>query len=147
MTTIAYRAGVLAADTAATRGTVVVIGVVKIAHAPSDDRLAGAVGDAGYNGAFLRWFLAGAEGEPPEAKKDGDGYDTGLIFMPDGEVRLYEPSGWFSMRPAYYAIGSGKEMALGAMFHGASAEDAVKAAMAHDPYTRGPMTVLRHNEG
>lgn len=143
MTTIAYRDGVLAADQAATRGTVIISGVIKAARASNGDLIA-AAGDAGYNGAFLRWAEAGCAGDPPKANKEDNGWDTGLIFKADGTLILHEPSGWFTMRPAYYAIGSGKDIALGVMFAGGSAEQAVLAAIEHDFYTRGPITVLTH---
>lgn len=145
MTTIAYRDGVLAADTAMHRGTTRVDGITKIVRA-SDGLLAGAAGTAGYNGSFLAWAVDGrlrAE-PPPVAKEDNDNYDTGLIFHPDGLVELFEPSGRFEARPAYFAIGSGRDAALGAMFSGADAVTAVKAAIAHDAWTSGGITVLRH---
>ena len=145
MTTIAYRDGVLAADTAMARGGTLYPGsITKIVRA-SNGCLAGAAGTAGYNGAFLRWALAGMEGDPPTAKQDDRDCDTGIIFRPDGSVVLYEPTGWFETHPGVYAIGSGREFALGAMRAGADAEQAVMAAAAHDPYTGVPVTVLRHD--
>lgn len=144
MTTIAYRDGVLVADTCANRGGVIFSGITKIVRL-SDGRLAGAAGGAGYNGAFLRWCEAGCVGDVPEAKAEDNNFDTGLIFCPDGELILYEPGGHFSQRPPYYAIGSGKEIAAGALWAGASAEMAVMAAAEHDPYTRAPLTILEHS--
>ena len=143
MTTIAYRDGVLAADTGATRGSIIMSGVIKVVRVPNGD-LAAAVGDAGYNGAFLRWAETGCQGDPPTARKVDDGWDTGIVFKLGGPVICHEPSGWFEVRPAYYAIGSGKDIALGVMFAGGSAELAVQAAIEHDFYTRGPITILRH---
>ena len=144
MTTIAYRDGILVADTVANRGGLLTGGITKIFRL-DDGRLFGAAGGAGYNGAFLRWAAAGCKGDPPEAKAEDNSWDTGLIFLPDGELIIYEPGGHFSQRPPYYAIGSGKEIAAGAMWAGASAEQAVMAAVEHDPYTRAPLTILHHH--
>ena len=83
-------------------------------------------------------------GEPPEAKEENNNCNVGLVFHPDGRLTIYEPGGWCDATPPYYAIGTGKDAALGAMFAGASAEEAVRAAVAHDFYTCEPITVLRH---
>ena len=57
MTTIAYRDGVLAAETATCQGGVMIGIVVKIARRADGD-MCGSAGDAAYNAAFTEWFLA-----------------------------------------------------------------------------------------
>lgn len=142
MTTIAYRDGVLAADTALSYGSML-RGATKITRC-SDGVLAGAAGNAGYNTLFLQWAERGRHGEPPVAQRVDDGLDRGVLFYPDGVVEIYEANGVYRCRPPYYAFGSGKSEALGAMFAGADAEMAVRAAIEHDPGTGGDITVLRH---
>lgn len=144
MTTIAYRNGILAADARACAGDNIIGNVVKIARNKVGD-LAGAAGLASYNFAFLEWFRNAEQGEPPKASKDDGNYDRGTIFRVDGRIEVYEPTGkhCLGMTP-YYALGSGRPEALGAMFVGADAEMAVKAAAAHDINTGGPITILRH---
>lgn len=145
MTTIAYRDGVLAADTAMCQGGVMVGSVVKIARRFNGD-MCGSAGDAVYNAAFTRWFVLGEDGPAPEAKQETNYFDRGVIFRKAGGIDVFEPRGRFSVIASYFAIGSGKESALGAMFAGASAFDAIRAACAHDPHTGGEITVLSHDQ-
>lgn len=67
----------------------------------------------------------------------------GLIFTPDGKALSFEPSGttWYNVE--YAAEGSGSTIALGALAHGATAVEAVTAAIKHDCYSQGPLTILR----
>lgn len=142
MTTIAYRDRVLAADTAMCQGGVMVGSVVKIARR-NDGDMCGAAGDAAYNAAFRDWFLGGEEGNPPQAKQEEGIFDRGVIFRKAGGIDVFEPRGKFSVLAPYFAFGSGKEAALGAMFAGADAETAVRAAIQFDPHTGGEITLLR----
>lgn len=143
MTTIAYCNGVLAADTAMCSGGCMIGSTVKIVRRFDGD-MAGAAGDATYNRAFLDWFSAGEEGPAPEAKAESDGFDRGVIFRAKPrKIEVFEPRGPFTIVAPYYAFGSGKAEALGAMFVGADAYDAVRAAIALDPHSGGDITVLR----
>jgi 20S proteasome alpha/beta subunit len=146
MTTIAYRWGIIAADTRAMVAGSITGSVVKVVKR-DDGALAGAAGGAAYCGPFLRWFLDGEQGDPPEAKEGEHSYDRGLIFRcdPDGNIDIFEPPGKFTLQAEYYAAGSGMDMALGAMWAGKGPEDAVRAAIAHDPNSGGEITVLRSN--
>lgn len=143
MTTIAYRSGTLAADTAYSNGWVVDGRAPKIVTLP-DGRLAGACGEASFMGCWLRWCQGGCVGDQPKpgTEKDGQGGDTALIVELDGSLTVYEGNGSFNYRPEYVAYGSGRGVALGAMWMGASAEEAIKAAILHDTHTRGSVTVL-----
>jgi hypothetical protein len=73
---------------------------------------------------------------------------TALRVMRDGETRLYShagPKAWRAVDlPA--AIGTGREVALGAMLGGALPEEAVKIACLRDVYSGGPVTVLEREE-
>lgn len=146
MTTIAYRDGVIAADTCMTRGYLVVPGRVrKIARNKLGD-LAGVSGDATWAWAFLAWFEAGEEGEMPVARETDDVIDRAVVFRSNAprDVIVIEPHGRFEHTAPYYAIGSGADVALGAMFEGATPDRAVAAAVAHDGPTRYPIDVLKH---
>jgi ATP-dependent HslUV protease subunit HslV len=143
MTTIAYKDGMLAADTACCQGGVLCGSIVKIVRRDDGD-MAGAAGDASYNFAFTTWFLAGEQGAPPEAKEEDRSFDRGVIYRRSGTIDVFEPRGKFAMNAPFYAFGSGKEPALGAMFAGADAETAIEAAIQFDPHTGGEITVLRH---
>ncbi|MGJ4953059.1 hypothetical protein [Bradyrhizobium sp. HKCCYLS20291] len=141
MTTIAYRNGMLAADTRMIQGTAIIGNVVKIVRR-EDGLLAGGAGDCAWVQAFHRWFLGHEEGDPPEL----DDNCKGIIVRPDKTVEMFEPMGTIEFKPPFVAMGSGKEFALGAMWMGATAEQAVRAAMELDPGTGGNITVLTHGE-
>jgi hypothetical protein len=144
MTTIAYRAGILAADTAACfGGSIYDSGIAKIVLGP-DGELGAAAGLAGYSTAFLGWVKGGRVGLVPVAVETEHTFDRGVVFFSDGTISVFEPSGEYRAKPKYFAFGSGRDHALGAMFAGASAEMAVRAAMEHDPHTGGQVSVLRH---
>lgn len=146
MTTIAYRDGVMAADTVAFGGGIKLARLVKIARNDAGD-LAGAVGDAGFAFAFLEWFR---KGEPEPAIKlvsdrAEDRWDKALIVRAAGrQIEVYEPYGRFPVSAPYFAIGSGKSVALGAMFMGATAVQAVQAAIALDEGSSGEAMALVH---
>lgn len=142
MTTIAYRDGTLAADTAMCQGGVMMGAVVKIARRADGD-MCGSAGDAAYNAAFTQWFLGGETESPPQAKQEDGILDRGVIFRRTGKIEVFEPRGKFYVQAPYFAFGSGKEAALGAMFAGADAETAVRAAIQFDPHTDGEITVLK----
>lgn len=142
MTTIAYRNGMIAADSAMLSGSALSGEIVKIARR-KDGALAGAAGDAAYCSLFLGWFRRGERGRGPVAREGQNWIDRAAIIRRDRTIEIFEPHGTFACQAPYYALGSGKEFALGAMFAGADAETAVRAAVAHDPYTDGRILVMR----
>lgn len=141
MTTIAYRQGVIAADTQMIQGTSIIGHITKIVRR-DDGALCGGAGDLAWVQAFHRWFLEGCEGEPPRFDDD---CSKGLIIRRRKPIEVFESIGAFEFKPEFVAIGSGKEFALGAMQVGASAKRAVKAAMAFDPGTGGAIMTLSHD--
>jgi ATP-dependent HslUV protease subunit HslV len=92
----------------------------------------------------LQWFVKGERGRPPKANEDTNNFDRGVIFRNGGRIEVFEPSGTFSMSAPFYAMGSGKSEALGAMWAGATAEQAVRAAIDLDPSCGGDVTILSH---
>lgn len=148
MTTIAYRDGMIAADTATHwGGGVMQYDAHKIARNDAGD-LAGA---AGHNAApyqFLEWFKGGEKGGRPEAGKDEDGNSnlSGIIVRTDGSIWLYDSDGVEQLYSEYVAIGSGKAVALGALYAGADAATAVMAAITHDSVTGGETETLEHEK-
>ncbi len=147
MTIIAYRAGCLAADSHVTGSGTITGASVKIARNRKGD-LAGATGDAVYGYAFRQWFLKGEKGEAPDAAAPGKPEDSnrGLIVRHNGVIEVFEFRGKHVVEAKYYAMGSGRDAALGAMFMGASAVDAVKAAIAHDTGCGGEILALMHHK-
>lgn len=143
MTTIAYRSGVLAADTGTTVGGTRIGDTSKIGRAV-DGSLYGAAGRSTYASAFREWAHDMRCGTPPEAIVDGNYCDRGLIVYPDGRIEIYEQGGKFTVAAPYYAMGSGRCEALGAMHAGGDAEAAIRAAMAHDESTYGHIESVAH---
>ncbi|SDK41836.1 hypothetical protein [Bradyrhizobium ottawaense] len=142
MTTVAYRHGIMAADTRMIQGTAIIGSMVKIVRR-DDGALAGAAGDAGWAQAFHRWFLDGEDGEFPMLEENSKGV---IIRRRRKPIEMFEQGGTIVFKPPFFAMGSGKEFALGAMAQGASAEAAVEVAMRFDPGSGGNITVLRNDE-
>lgn len=142
MTTIAYRNGIIAADTGLTRGSLRNSFVSKIAK-NKDGALAGACGSAWWIAAFLKWFMDGGE----MLHNPDEGCDTAIIIDRRRRMTLYESEKsktWsYEVRGPYHALGSGCMVAFGALHSGAHPVDAVKAAIAHDESTYGRVESLK----
>ncbi|WDG79158.1 proteasome subunit beta [Pseudomonas chlororaphis] len=139
MTTIAYKDGVVAYDSRQTRSGAIV----------SDDVLKCQVVDG------VSFFLSGAVcdekaliaayfGTPSPVPVECSGYvvDGGKLMMVghDDKTGIWRQD----LDPSNPdAIGSGAAYALAAMDMGASAVDAVRAAMKRDIYTGGKVRILR----
>lgn len=139
MTTIAYRAGVLAADSQVSTGNIREGTATK---ARKFGRiLAGGAGTAAIMERFFDWVRNGLEGEDPWR---GEETGNGFVVLPDGLIVCWGKNGPWPVRTDFWAIGSGSDIAMGAMAAGASAEEAVALVAKHDLYTGGPIRVLRH---
>jgi ATP-dependent HslUV protease subunit HslV len=143
MTTIAYRDGVLAADSLVTLGDTKVHGryhkIVRI-----EGHLIGTAGSVAACQHFLDW-LREATGEDGEDSAPPKGEYKALVVNPKGKVREFESG---SLLPVprgakFFSIGSGAAYALAAMYAGASAADAVKIAAKIDTSTGLPVRVLK----
>lgn len=128
MTTIAFRDGVIAADTGVKRGSLRSGKCVKIARNEHGD-LAGGAGILTSLTAFLNWFENDEKGAQLVMSED----TVAFVFRArTDELEMYDSDGSFRVSDLpYYAIGSGSPIAYGAMHAGATAEGAVKAAIEH----------------
>ena len=144
MTTIAFRDGVLAADSMSTYGGVRLCNEMKL------HRIRGAIiglagGSAGI--AFLDWYRDGARPlKFNEYPNFGDDSYCALVltkkglFLSDGNLRLdqvFDP---------FFAIGSGKGEAMAAMHCGKTAVQAVRIACRVDSQTGGRVRYMRLDE-
>lgn len=150
MTTLAYRDGVLAADSGAWIWNVAHRSAVKLAK-DNLGRLHGVVGNAGEATNYLGWVRGGMEGEPPKPEatdpKDSLSSFLAMIVETDGTIYLHTAYGQEEhLNVPYFALGSGAEFAMGAMFAGATAEQAVEAAAEHSNYAMKPIHSVRHGE-
>ncbi|HEX7046561.1 MAG TPA: hypothetical protein VF275_03180 [Gammaproteobacteria bacterium] len=138
MTTIAYRSGVLAADS---QGTSSFKQRCQKIHKIGDSYF-GIEGSLTSAYLFLEWLKQDrrdwveAERNPPSALSDDDSFgalelcEEGL-FLWDGKLTRVP------VLVEFYAVGSGCDFAMGAMAMGADAMEAVKVAKTLDPYTGG----------
>lgn len=136
MTTIAYRDGVLAADTLMTASNMRSGHMTKIMR--RGRLIIGFAGASRNFEAFRNWLGAGAEGS--FASNDGNVF----IIPPEGDAIVWGDGDTPWRETAlFWALGSGEAPAMGAMAAGASAEEAVKAAIALDLSSGGEITVIR----
>src|SRR5690242_20657946 len=154
MTTIAYKNGVIAADS---RVTVESEGggarnfdtkklfrkTVQIDGQPTDVILATA-GESAPGSLFVEaWGTGKSLAEIRELFAYSEPDFTILVVSPKG---LFEVDRWCVLEPVYepfYAIGSGSKIAMGAMEAGASAQKAVEIACKRDPFTALPVVTMR----
>jgi hypothetical protein len=143
MTTIVYRAGVMASDSLSTTtseaGGSRKFKCVKMYR--KADAVIALAGETFAGLVFLDWY--GTNAEPPERLIHGDADFTALVLTKKG---LFEYDRWCrgeQIRLPFYAIGSGAKAALGALHMGASAVQAVRVACKIDPYTRLPIVSMR----
>lgn len=146
MTTICYRDGQLAADTRAYSGGSRPIGhkqKIGMVQLSGGEILAFGISTAhpGLSEELRAWL--GNEKSPDYDPGPGREFEM-LEVRDDGTVFYYQssltPSG--PLEADYFAIGSGAEYALGALAHGATAQEAVEAASQHDVWTKAPIQFI-----
>ena len=71
------------------------------------------------------------------------GFLSGLLLDENGLYEYKSPLVPMRIEGGYWAIGSGAQAALGAMYMGATPEEAADVACAIDPFCGGPVTVER----
>jgi ATP-dependent protease HslVU (ClpYQ) peptidase subunit len=130
----------MAADTAVSDGDVISNHTNKLRRM-KDGTLVGYCGAFSASSTFMEWIARGA---PSDEKPDVQGL-MGIVVMPNGRKYLFESKryGLIALRDSYCAIGSGQAVALGAMFAGAGAEKAIRAAIKHDRNTAGRVQTIR----
>lgn len=153
MTTIAYRDGILAADSRVTHDTEgggtrvfkcqkLYRKVVKLGEVEEEVILATA-GESSPGELFVEWFGSG--------KDVTDMRDTFVLGQADFQVLVLKRDGLYEVdmycKPIkvldkFYAVGSGAKAALAAMHMGADAKKAVEIACRIDPYTAAPITTM-----
>lgn len=141
MTVIAYRDGVLAADTAIWQGNLLVGHRHKIRRL-KDGRLYAASGFKPDCDEFFA-YLNGKQPEPPKPLDNRDYFDAIVVapeqrWKADGKFRLYDVSG-----DSFVTVGAHCDFLIGAMAAGASAEEAVRLAIRHGDSAGGDVQVER----
>jgi 20S proteasome alpha/beta subunit len=135
VTTVAYKDGVMAADKMASRDGLRAGNVTKVFKRKG--YLIGFSGRVDVAALLLRWFENGAkEDEFPGPGSDDELDYSMIVVTPKGVVMFYErfpiP---IIMDGEYFAIGSGRDFAIAAMYMGCDAVRAVEVASALDCYS------------
>lgn len=138
MTTVAYRGGVMAADSLVT-GSEIRRGTTRKIHRLEDGGLVGFAGDLGWHDAIILWMNNGAD--PDFRPKLPENYRLyGMWVKPTHEVLVFSQDLNLSFCESdFHAQGSGNEIAIGAMAHGASAFQAVEIACQFDVFSGLPV--------
>lgn len=121
MTVIAYRDGVMAADSRVT-GNFVTTGI-KLYR--KNSRIIGFAGDLHQALVFVDWYFDNKQ-RKPDLANESDWY--ALVASSDGLEEWNHALRPVQIMDRFYAIGSGAEIAMGAMEAGASAKRAAEIA-------------------
>ena len=151
MTTIAYRDGILAADSRVTvdseAGGARMFLCDKLfrktiaTDSGQEDVIFATAGDSSAGMVFVDWYGSGKEA-PIDLFTFAGADFTVLILRKDG---LWEFDAWCrgqKVKDKFYAVGSGAKAALGAMHMGADAKRAVAVACKIDPYSCLPIATM-----
>jgi len=147
MTTIAANLEGMAADSFLSDGNA----VCKIIELPN--MLIGYSGEVFYAQMLADWIKDGERGLCPPwdenfSDKDDRAADTALLILNSSGLFLMDGRGK-KVRVArnYAAIGSGADIALGALYHNHTPQQAVEAACAHDSATKPPVVYVELPRG
>lgn len=150
MTTVAYKDGILAADTLISYGTFSNGNVNKIHRVsipqetgPDNQAMIAMTGVCWAIQPMIEWLEMGAsQDDIPHSLLQAAGDFSCIMIESDGTVWEFNNGYFIRCGVEYHAIGSGQQFALGAMAAGVSAPQAVAAAMKHDKATGGDVTIL-----
>lgn len=140
MTTVAYRKGVLAADSQATDAQVWRTRKIERVNTSAGELLVGWCGEVFAAHVFMEWLKNDKNRKPDIGNEDFEA----IVIAQTGRVTIWNQSlvPWRPRGP-FFAIGSGAKAALGAMHAGKGALEAVKIACKIDPYSSGPIHSLK----
>lgn len=136
MTVIAWDGKILAADMQITSNTTVSITTkIKLVETRSCDKyLIGVTGSIGDLQAFCHWFTSENDSEK-YPKNFIDDSAAAIVINEAGEINLYETTPFGTLlQTKTFAIGSGKQFAMAAMYYGKSAIEGVHLACQFDAY-------------
>lgn len=148
MTVIAYRDGVMAGDSLLAGDNTVCAYVDKIRDI--NGYFVGICGHWGVASELFKWFeeecVDGPKRPPETVLVDDDKYPTMMLIVrkTDGFVWRVDGIGYpQEVAAPFFALGTGDDVAIGAMAMGADAETAVKVACEYDIHSGGKIKVLR----
>ena len=139
MTCIAYRDGLLAADTLITDEDGCKIGYARKIRKTEDGCLAGASGDCDYCAQFMEWVVTDRTTKTP---KQGKG-DSSILITPDRKIYYFYGRTSDILLQDYIAIGAGTPFAMAAFFNNADAIKAVETAIQFHGFCGGDIMTER----
>ena len=141
MTCIAWDGKTLAADKQSTNNNLART-VTKITRVGKS--LVGGAGDASQTEEMVAWLRRGAKvGDFPASQRDKEDWASMLVIRPGGFIDLYERTPYPTRyEDKIFAIGSGRDFALAAMYLGKCASDAVEIASIFDAGSGNGVDVL-----
>ena len=142
MTTIAYRDGVVAADSRNFIGGWKQPYPAQKLFRMKDGSVCAVTGDYAVSVSLVRWLETDRTEDQPNLGEGG----SVLHFRKGGEIDVYEMSSFFTVKPEFGAWGSGSPAANAAMFVGADAAKAVEAAAFVDDGTGGEIITMQVEE-
>lgn len=139
MTTIVYRDGILAADSQTTVGKFALTNdSLKISKLKNGGYFAGS-GTVCEIKMLFDWYNNGKR-HGSESKQLNC---IALVIEKEKIFILYGDLYKFEVKESYVAIGSGRDFAYGALYMGATAKEAVKAACRFDCYSGGKIKEVK----
>jgi ATP-dependent protease HslVU (ClpYQ) peptidase subunit len=150
VTTIAYKNGVLAADSLINYGTFSngEVNKIHVVSMPEDDGKRVRRSMMAVSGAvwviepLIEWIESGAsQDDIPHCLLAAAEQFSCIMIDDEGTVWEFNNGFFLKCGVQYHSIGSGQMFALGAMAAGIEAPEAVAAAMKHDKATGGAITV------
>lgn len=135
MTTIATDGRTMASDGRASRRGTIVSEVIEKVRKLDDGRILGVSGTLDDMEAAVRWFNEG--GDKPKIDEN-----TSLLLLTAAGASIYESNLLAQPCALPVAIGSGMDLAIGAMEAGRSPTEAVEIAARRDTDTGGTITEL-----
>jgi hypothetical protein len=144
VTVVCYRSGLMASDSLCTTYGDRRLGSLNKIFRDANGNIAGYSGDGGALDDFRNWFLAGADHDKRPPPPVGDVRFQAIVVNAQGEAfDVGERFHLARIEAPFYAIGSGAPIAIGAMEMGASAEQAVAAAIKWQTSCGGEIQTLR----
>lgn len=150
MTTIAYKNGVMAADSLINYGSFSngEINKIHVIDVPEEDgkrvrkAMLAVSGAVWVTEPLIEWIEGGASQEEiPHCLLHAAKEFSCIMIDDQGTVWEFNNGFFLKCGVEYHSIGSGQMFALGAMAAGIEAPEAVAAAMKHDKATGGAITV------
>lgn len=142
MTIVVYRNGIIAADKNTVMGNTIYGQTRKIWKRGTDGALVGAGGCSSLAAGFCRWFMGGEQGDRPSLRGEDNNSAGAIVIMPDGRIIEHDFCGWRYVDSEFVALGSGMDIAYGALEMGASAVEAVRIVCKRDIHCGGGINTL-----